>query len=312
MTTQNLNLEYLLAVFRACVTANEQGSYAVVPSENPEVKQLVKQNYIKINKRLHNADGNVAAVLVDGANEADLRVDFEIPDFPAEEQAPAAPVAPVEASVAPAAPFEAQQAAPFHTPEAAVQEVQQAPQFEPAVQQEFVGMVDQQIPEAPVTPPANDQLPEVTAPKVEEEGRILIGVDEFDVVATAQTRKGEVEIDVGVPFVIKVPKTTRAKKGEGSGLEHHPFKQIAEYKMANPSTAPSFHVPGKEVKDMSSQVKRANAAQEKENSVVTFRAQAADATDPKGPGVRVYALFVSEAPEQRKSSKKATEETKAE
>ena len=83
-----LNIAYLVSVFEAVVAGSEQGSYAIVPADSAEVAALVKAKYIKTNKRLHNEDGNVGATLVEGATIADLRVDFEIPDFAQVDTAP--------------------------------------------------------------------------------------------------------------------------------------------------------------------------------------------------------------------------------
>lgn len=313
MTT--LNIPFVLSIFQAVAQGAAQGTYAIVPADAPEVAALVKAKYIKVSKKLHNADGNVGATLCDGANEADLRIDFEIADFQApveaavEEVAPAAPfaleqpesalVAQTEAATAPV--LEETIAAPFGTtnPEAAEAPTHTAP--------EFTAMTAQI--QTPATPAAETEIQNTAneaelgaAPVVEQEGVKIIGDADFEVAEVAHTRNGDVDIDVGVPFVIKVSKAERKK--ETTGLEHHPFKDIAAFKLQNPSSAPSFHVAGRAVKDMSNSVRRANERFEKEGSTVTFRAQPAAENDPKGTGVRVFALFVHEAPAQRRSTRK--------
>lgn len=313
MTT--LNTPFVLSIFQAVAQGAAQGTYAIVPADAPEVAALVKAKYIKVSKKLHNADGNVGATLCDGANEADLRIDFEIADFQSpveaavEEVAPAAPfaleqheTAPVAQTEEPAAPvLEETVAAPFGTtnPEAAEVPTHTAP--------EFTAMTAQI--QTPATPVAETEIQHTAnddelgaAPVVEQEGVKIIGDADFEVAEVAHTRNGDVDIDVGVPFVIKVSKAERKKAT--TGLEHHPFKDIAAFKLQNPSSAPSFHVAGRAVKDMSNSVRRANERFEKEGSTVTFRAKRAAEHDPKGTGVRVFALFVHEAPAQRRSTRK--------
>lgn len=315
-----LNIAYLLNIFVAARDATANGTYAIVPAEAPEVTALVKAKYIKTNKRLHNADGNVGAVIVEGATEADLRVDFEIPDFGAAPEAPVAapavddtvpvdtlpavddtvpavPPAPSFGDV-PATPFPAAPEAPLVAPATA-----EAPVAAP-VQEEFQAM--NTVQNAPVaddsaaSPVAGTEVHE-TAPVVEEGDVKLIGASERQVVTVAQTRAGEVEIEVGVPFQVKLTKAEQRK--QNAGLEHHPYNTIAEFKAANPTQIPSFHVAGKKLKDMSSGVKRANKRYEDQGSDITFRAQRVGADDPKGEGVRVYAMFTSEAPAIRRAKK---------
>lgn len=308
-----LNQEYLLTLFRTVQEGAANNTYAILPAEAEETKALAKAKYIKLSKRLHNADGNVGATLEEGATEADLRIDFEIPDF---NTAPAAPVVPESASEAPfvlepaaaaPAPF-AEVAQPVaEVPAAPFQEIAQTAPVVEAQQPEFAPMTTQvQAPE--VTQAHIEQLTAEQqealgqAPVEEHDGLKVIGDTDHEVIAVARTRNGEVEIDVGVPFVTKV--SAAEKKEKNKGLEHHPFGEIAKIKMANPATAPSFHLANRAVKDISNSVRRANDKYEKEGSQVTFRAAAATEGDPKGPGVRVFALFLHEAPPQRRSSKK--------
>ena len=318
-----LNQEYLLTLFRTVQEGAANNTYAILPAEAEETKALAKAKYIKLSKRLHNADGNVGATLEEGATEADLRIDFEIPDF---NTAPAAPVVPESASEAPFVPEPtpvaetpaAASPAPFaevaqpvaEVPAAPFQEIAQTAPVVEAQQPEFAPMTTQvQAPE--VTQAHIEQLTAEQqealgqAPVEEHDGLKVIGDTEHEVIAVARTRNGEVEIDVGVPFVTKV--SAAEKKEKNKGLEHHPFGEIAKVKMANPATAPSFHLANRAVKDISNSVRRANDKYEKEGSQVTFRAAAATEGDPKGPGVRVFALFLHEAPPQRRSSKKDAE-----
>lgn len=319
-----LNQEYLLTLFRTVQEGAANNTYAILPAEAEETKALAKAKYIKLSKRLHNADGNVGATLEEGATEADLRIDFEIPDF---NTAPAAPVVPESASEAPfvlepapvaetpaaaaPAPF-AEVAQPVaEVPAAPFQEIAQTAPVVEAQQPEFAPMTTQvQAPE--VTQAHIEQLTAEQqealgqAPVEEHDGLKVIGDTDHEVIAVARTRNGEVEIDVGVPFVTKV--SAAEKKEKNKGLEHHPFGEIAKVKMANPETAPSFHLANRAVKDISNSVRRANDKYEKEGSQVTFRAAAATEGDPKGTGVRVFALFLHEAPPQRRSSKKDAEQ----
>lgn len=315
-----LNQEYLLTLFRTVQEGAANNTYAILPADAEETKALAKAKYIKLSKRLHNADGNVGATLEEGATEADLRIDFEIPDFNAAPVVPEtaaeapfvlepAPVAETPVAAAPA-PF-AEVAQPVaEAPAAPFQEIAQTAPVVEAQQPEFTPMTTQVQ-----TPAVTDaQIEQLTAeqqealgqaPVEEHDGLKVIGDNEHEVIAVARTRNGEVEIDVGVPFVTKV--SAAEKKEKNKGLEHHPFGEIAKVKMANPATAPSFHLANRAVKDISNSVRRANDKYEKEGSQVTFRAAAATEDDPKGPGVRVFALFLHEAPPQRRSSKKDAE-----
>lgn len=312
-----LNKEYLLTLFRTVQEGAANNTYAILPAESEETKALAKSKYIKLSKRLHNADGNVGATLEEGATEADLRIDFEIPDFPAAPVVPEAaseapfalepaPVAETPVAAAPAPFAEVAQPA-TEAPAAPFQEIAQTAPAVEAQQPEFAPMTTQvQAPE--VTQAHIEQLTAEQqealgqAPVEEHDGLKVIGDTDHEVIAVARTRNGEVEIDVGVPFVTKV--SAAEKKEKNKGLEHHPFGEIAKIKMANPATAPSFHLANRAVKDISNSVRRANDKYEKEGSQVTFRAAAATEGDPKGPGVRVFALFLHEAPPQRRSSKK--------
>lgn len=312
-----LNKEYLLTLFRTVQEGAANNTYAILPAESEETKALAKAKYIKLSKRLHNADGNVGATLEEGATEADLRIDFEIPDFPAAPVVPEAaseapfalepaPVAETPVAAAPAPFAEVAQPA-TEAPAAPFQEIAQTAPAVEAQQPEFAPMTTQvQAPE--VTQAHIEQLTAEQqealgqAPVEEHDGLKVIGDTDHEVIAVARTRNGEVEIDVGVPFVTKV--SAAEKKEKNKGLEHHPFGEIAKIKMANPATAPSFHLANRAVKDISNSVRRANDKYEKEGSQVTFRAAAATEGDPKGPGVRVFALFLHEAPPQRRSSKK--------
>ena len=312
-----LNKEYLLTLFRTVQEGAANNTYAILPAESEETKALAKAKYIKLSKRLHNADGNVGATLEEGATEADLRIDFEIPDFPAAPVVPEAaseapfalepaPVAETPVAAAPAPFAEVAQPA-TEAPAAPFQEIAQTAPAVEAQQPEFAPMTTQvQAPEVTqahieqLTAEQQDALGH--APVEEHDGLKVIGDTDHEVIAVARTRNGEVEIDVGVPFVTKV--SAAEKKEKNKGLEHHPFGEIAKIKMANPATAPSFHLANRAVKDISNSVRRANDKYEKEGSQVTFRAAAATEGDPKGPGVRVFALFLHEAPPQRRSSKK--------
>lgn len=302
-----LNKEYVLAIFKAVQQAAATGTYAVVPDNAPEVAALVKAKYIKTNKKLHNEGGNVAAVIVDGANEADLRVDFEIADFPATETAPvaapfAAEPAPTENTDAgvPEVLPEVTTAPPFaeYVPENAT-----APTFEPAPlaapQEQFQPMAAQAAPAAAAEQPQAEQT--VLAPVVEVQGGKMVGADDHVVAAVAQTKNGEVEIDIGVPFAFKVSKT--ASRKNGAGLAAYAFDDIADYKIKNPTTVPSFHT-DKKTSEVSNPMRRANERYAEANSTVTFRSATVDETDPKGAGTRVYALFTSEAPPLKKITKK--------
>ena len=315
-----LNHEYLLTLFRTVQEGAANNTYAILPAEAEETKALAKAKYIKLSKRLHNADGNVGATLEDGATEADLRVDFEIADFPAAPVVPEtaaeapfvlepAPVAETPVDAAPA-PFAAVAQPVAEAPAAPFQEIAQTAPVVEAQQPEFAPMTTQvqtpAVTDAHIEQMTAEQQEALgQAPVEEHDGLKVIGDNEHEVIAVARTRNGEVEIDVGVPFVTKV--SAAEKKEKNKGLEHHPFGEIAKVKMANPATAPSFHLANRAVKDISNSVRRANDKYEKEGSQVTFRAAAATEGDPKGPGVRVFALFLHEAPAQRRSSKKDAE-----
>lgn len=306
-----LNLAYLLGIFQAVVQGTSQGSYAIVPADSEEVKALVKAKYIKTNKRLHNQDGNVGATLVDGATESDLRIDFEIPDFPVSGVAPA-----VEQTSAPDVGQETVPAPLFEAPVAPF-----------TIQDEHATMNTQTHPvptfEAPIIPqhePVQLAVAEdvadvgtdtvvqfiggAVAPVVDEDSVRKIGAGDHHVEKTVETRLGTVEIDVGIPYVMKLS-AAQVKREKGT-VEHYPFNDIAAVKIANPTTVPSFHVAGKSSKDMSSSVKRANARMEKDGKDIAFRVSTAQPDDPKGAGVRIFAFFNAEAPAVR--SRRTTED----
>lgn len=280
-----LNAAWMLSTFVLALQQTKASSYIKVDPELPEIKDLVSRKYIKTNKKLHNAEGTVGAVAVDGAFAedliSDLGLDYEtsIVTVPVElrkDDVPAvldAPLAPQEPS-APAVP----------------QVQEQAPAVEQAVEQA-------QQPQAPAF--YGEQ------PAQQPQAELKIGDGEYQVLDEVERRGKSIAIETGIAFV---KKPTGFAKGTGrTNEEAYPYAELVNAKIANPASAPSFHLADAKTKNVSSMIKR-HALKYEASHGITFRANTVDASDPKGAGVRVYALTVAEAPARRATKKDNTAE----
>ena len=279
-----LNTAWMLSTLVLALQQTNAGSYIKVDPDLPEVKDLVARKYIKTNKKLHNADGTVGAVAVEGAFAEDLitdlgldyatnivtvpanlRKDDEPETVPVVETTPAAPQAPI------------------------------APAAEPAIQQ---AVEQAQQPQAPAFYGEQEQ-----APAAAPQGELKIGDGEYQVLNQVERRGKTIAIETGVAFV---KKPTGFAKGTGrTNEEAYPYAELVAAKQANLDSAPSFHLADAKTKNVSSMIKR-HALKYEVSHGITFRANAVDSTDPQGAGVRVYALTVAEAPARRATAKKDT------
>lgn len=277
-----LNTAWMLSTLVLALQQSKAGSYIKVDPELPEIKDLVARKYIKTNKKLHNAEGTVAAVAVDGAFAedliSDLGLDYEtnivtVPVDLRKDDAPATTPAAPQAPVAPVADQAAQPAV-----EQAIEQAQQ--------------------PQAPAFYGEQAQA-QTAAPQ----GELKIGDGEYQVLNSVERRGKTIAIETGVAFV---KKPTGFAKGTGrTNEEAYPYAELVAAKQANLGSAPSFHLADAKTKNVSSMIKR-HALKYEVSHGITFRANAVDSTDPQGAGVRVYALTVEEAPARRATAKKGT------
>lgn len=126
-------------------------------------------------------------------------------------------------------------------------------------------------------------------------GAVVVGAGVPTVMATVVAAAGEFALEVGVPFKVAEPSQ---KKAGSAAAERYPFSALVDMKLANPDQAPSFVVADKKMSNLSTTLKRASERYE-ESKGVTFRGTT------EGTGVRVHALFVTEAPARRVSKKAA-------
>lgn len=281
--TGSLNRKWMVQTFVQILAATEAGSFVPVNSAYPEIIDLTERKYVKQNKKLHNKDGEVAYVAAKGANTVDLLTDLgytaadrdelsqiissELIDAMTQAQTPAQPQTPVAPQVPAAPTAPATPVAPVPT-----------------------------TPETPVTTAA--AAPVVTAADVA--GNIpaapTLGGEVLGSTATASTAAVQQNlsgIDTGAAIDLDV------------SFDAKPVSKLIDYeglvqtKLAHPESQPSIHIAGKKSKDISVQVKNQAEYYEKEKGI-TFRVRTVHDNDPKGAGVRVFALTVAEAPERRK------------
>ena len=155
--------------------------------------------------------------------------------------------------------------------------------------------------------PQFDTATAPAAPPVAAEGEVAIGggtprqvIDTF-----ANADGDQFELEVGVAFV-KRSNIAGLNAARQPRVEKYPFSKIADLKrdhIANDAFVPSFHIANKESKNISGMVTRNNEVYEKSHGV-TFRAQQVGAEDPKGAGVRVFAMSIAQAPARKRANKK--------
>lgn len=125
------------------------------------------------------------------------------------------------------------------------------------------------------------------------------------VVEVVERRGKETAIALGVSYRPQTNNLAQRAPQE----EAYPYAEIVALKVAHPNETPSFHVVGKESKDVSGMIRR-HAKRYEESHGVTFRAQKVGADDINGAGVRVFALSLAEAP-ARPNRKKGAEDVGA-
>lgn len=282
----SLNRKWMVSTFVQILAATEAGSFVPVNSAYPEIIDLTERKYVKSNKKLHNKDGELAYVAVKGANVVDLLNDLgytaadreelstiissELIDAMAQSQQPqvtepttAQPAAP-QVPAAPATPAPVAPAVPT-TPETPVA----------AAAVPTAADVAANIPAAPTL--GGEVLTAQTTAPVQQN---LEGVS-----AGAESNAIDFDVDFGA-----------VGKPVSKSID---YDALVKAKLAHPETKPSIHIAGKKSKDISVPVKK-QAEYYEQHHGITFRVRTVGDTDPKGAGVRIFALTVAEAPERRK------------
>lgn len=276
-----MNKQWIVTTFIAALQATAQGSYVILDANVNEVKELKKLRYVSAKPSLHKQGSETAFVAQEGAYVVDLINDLSLnlEDYILQIPTELRKMSNSENTNVPAVPqIAADDAAPA------------APHVELAT-----------LDAAPAAPQFHEQQTPVTQLENAVVDNGVIGATPYAVVNTVERDGKAIEIEVGIPFV--KPSANRSKVAAGERAEAQPYKEIVEYKVANPTTTPSFHLSGRKTKDVSGLIRR-HALKYEESHGVTFRASTAHADDPKGEGVRVTALFVSEAPPRPVRKKK--------
>ena len=264
-----LNTAWMLQTFILAAQQTASGSFMEADTAVAEINDLVERKYLKLNKKLMNEGTVVGAVVVKGAYAEDLIADLGLDYDTAILSVPAdlrkpADVAEVPTTPAPVAQFE-----------------------QPAVVQAT---------EQPVFADTPAPVPQSTGMAVNT------GTETTPhVVEVVERREKSIAIAVGVSYSAPA-KNNLAQRAPQE--EAYPYKEIVDLKIAHPNETPSFHVVGKETKDVSGMIRRHALRYEKSHNV-TFRAQTVGADDINGAGVRVFALSMAEAP-ARPNRKKVT------
>lgn len=300
-----MNGQWQLATFITVLLQQQAGQNQLVDANIPEVQDLVSRGYFELRPELGQNGTAVVVRAVEAADvtPANLARDLGIDDATAQSTYAAHGIA------ADYAPFASLAAAAAPAPAIAAPTVAEVQQAAAAVQPTFH---DVPAPTAPAfAEPA--QVAPAVQPAYSANAEVLLGTgQQHQVVGQAESKNGTFEIEVGIPFH---KKATGFVKGQGRNAEWkpaYPFNEIAENKIQSgihSDQLPSFHVAGKEVRDMSTQVKRANEVWEAKEIAgttdrITFRSANVGAEDPKGAGVRVYAMALSTAPAIRKRKPK--------
>lgn len=136
---------------------------------------------------------------------------------------------------------------------------------------------------------------------------VVLGSTEHSVIDTVALGGENFEIETGVQFVKRAPNIAALARSTVRE-DKYPFAAIADLKLKpehiNDDTfLPSFHIANKQLKNMSGMLKRFIEKYEATTDV-TFRAQQVKANDPKGEGVRVFAMNKHTAPARKSPAKK--------
>lgn len=290
--SKQLNTGWMVATFITVLSETSKGGFAVLDKTWDEVAELKRLTYIKAAPSKHKNGNEIAftaqkdAHVEDLINDLDLNLSDFIDQIPAElrkmtnenAQVPQAPV------------FEQNEQAPAPAPVYPVDnedggEVDAAPQAPVAAD------LQPQFSETAQAPAATDAA---DAPQVDYAPVIGENVT-YGVLDKVETQIGELDIEVGIPFKQTIKKASQPKAGS-----IYPFATLAEQERAHPNTAPSFHLKDKILKNMSASLRRACITFE-ESHGVTFRGRNVGADDPKGEGVRIFALQKDAVPARRSS-----------
>lgn len=270
MTATQLNLAWMLSTFVLAAQETAKGAYIVLDMAVPEVQDLVNRKYIKLNKKLHSEGNSVAAIAVKGAYAEDLIADLGLSYDESIGHVPVELRKPIEQ---------------------ATTEVAAQPEVAPAFNVSDAAVTEQAAqPAAPTFHGETAQPAAAAAPQVVE---------------VVERRGKETAIALGVSYR---PQTNNLAS-RAPQEEAYPYAEIVALKVAHPNETPSFHVVGKESKDVSGMIRR-HAKRYEESHGVTFRAQKVGADDINGAGVRVFALSLAEAP-ARPNRKKGADDAGA-
>lgn len=272
-----LNRTWQSQVFAQALAASIGGTYIFVGAQHPEVQDLVDRGFLKLDKRKKDADGNVSATAVEGVTQDQVDATLAAADAQAQ-PAPAPTPAPVE-TLAP----------------------EPVPAPAPA-------------PTAPVDTLAATAQPVFNATAAATAGDVVLGGTEHTVLDTVELGGEQFEIETGVQYVKRSPNIANIARTPRE--DKYPFAALADAKRArleDDTFLPSFHVAGKQLKNMSNLLSKYIKKYEASHGV-TFRGQQVKDNDPKGAGVRVFAMNPATAPERKSPIRKkdaATAETLA-
>lgn len=272
-----LNREWQIGVFAQALAATVDGAYIFVGPTIPEVEDLVAKGFLKLDKRKKDEAGNVSATAVSGVTEDQVRAALTAADVAA---APVpAPVPTATETLAPQTP------APVPAP-AADTTVQLAATAQPVFNN------------------AETQL---------AVGDVVLGSTDHAVVDTVELGGEQFEIETGVQFVKRAPNIANISRQPRE--DKYPFAVIAELKarpenIDNDEFLPSFHVANKQLKNMSNLMSKYIKQYEASHGV-TFRGRQVKESDndPKGAGVRIFAMNPKTAPERKSPIRKKTAAT---
>lgn len=281
----------MVSTFIQILTSTENGSFVPVNPSYPEIIDLTERKYVKQNKKLHNKDGLIAYVAVKGANAVDLLTDLGYTAADREELSTIISSELIEAMTqaqtpAPAAPTTD---AAYAAPAPQVPQVPSAPEPSAALA-------------VPAVPTATDATQ--TVPAAPTLGGVVLAQATTPVAAAAETAPAvQQELNVGEAASAAVSTIdfdvdfeAPASKPTSKTID---YDGLVKAKLAHPDTKPSLHIAGKKSKDISVPVRKQAEYYEQHNGI-TFRVRTVGDSDPKGAGVRIFALTVAEAPERRK------------
>jgi len=279
-----MNKQWQSQIFAQALAATLSGTHIFV-GDYPETHDLVERGFLKLDKRKKDGEGNWSATAVAGVTQDQVDAALNADAAPAPAPAPA-PVTTLENV--------AVETAPITTLENTVTQIPT-----PATPDNTAVL------QATAQPVFGDTQVAAAAAAA---GDTVIGGADHAVVDTVTLGEDTFAIETGVQFVKRAPNTANLKRATVRE-DKYPFAAIADLKakpenINNDEYLPSFHIVGKQVKNMSGMLARYIAKYEASHGV-TFRAQQVKAgTDPQGDGVRVFAMNKTTAPARKSPSKK--------